>query len=235
MTTLPEKVQIVGQALGQIEFRQVTFQFILSQNHRTVEVGRDLWRSSRPNPLLKQGHLQLVVQDCVQVASEYLQGRRLHTLLGQPVPVASHPHSFSLCPLPLVLSLGTTEKSLAPSSLHPPFRYSYTLTRSPEPSLLQAEQPQLFQPFLTGEMLQSLHHLSGPSLDSLQYVHISLVLGSPALDTVLQVWPAMMRLWFIPWQCYSNVLWSVKITFFLTPCWRIFRYAFHSRFAWERH
>jgi len=25
--------------------------------------------------------------------------------------------------LPLVLSLGTTEKSLAPSSWHPPFRY----------------------------------------------------------------------------------------------------------------
>ena len=30
---------------------------------------------------------------------------------------------FSLCPLPLVLSLGTTEKSLAPFSWHPPFRY----------------------------------------------------------------------------------------------------------------
>ena len=30
---------------------------------------------------------------------------------------------FSLCTLPLVLLLGTTEKSLAPSSSHPPFRY----------------------------------------------------------------------------------------------------------------
>ena len=30
---------------------------------------------------------------------------------------------FSLCPLSLVLSLGTTEKSLAPSSWHPPLRY----------------------------------------------------------------------------------------------------------------
>ena len=29
----------------------------------------------------------------------------------------------SLCPLPLVLSLDTTEKSLAPSSWHPPFRF----------------------------------------------------------------------------------------------------------------
>ncbi|XP_068775232.1 uncharacterized protein [Struthio camelus] len=38
---------------------------------------------------------------------------------------------FSLCPLPLVLSLGTTEKSLAPSSRHPPFRQFYTLRRLP--------------------------------------------------------------------------------------------------------
>ena len=33
------------------------------QNHRVVEVGRDLWRSSVPTPLLKQGHLEPVAQD----------------------------------------------------------------------------------------------------------------------------------------------------------------------------
>ena len=38
---------------------------------------------------------------------------------------------FNLCPLPLGLSLGTTEKSLAPSSLYPLFRYLCTLIRSP--------------------------------------------------------------------------------------------------------
>ena len=38
---------------------------------------------------------------------------------------------FSLCPLPLVLSLGTTGKSLAPSSWHPPCRYLEALVRSP--------------------------------------------------------------------------------------------------------
>ena len=27
------------------------------RNHWTAEVGRDLWRSSGPTPLLKQGHL----------------------------------------------------------------------------------------------------------------------------------------------------------------------------------
>jgi len=35
-----------------------------------VEVGRDLWRSSGPIPLLKQGHLEPVAQDCVQKAFE---------------------------------------------------------------------------------------------------------------------------------------------------------------------
>ena len=57
--------------------------------------------------------------------------------------------------------------------MHPPFRYLYTLMRSPEPSLLQAGQSQLSQPFLTEEMLQSLHHLHGPLLDCLQYVFLS--------------------------------------------------------------
>ena len=57
---------------------------------------------------------------------------------------------FNLCPLPLVLSLGTTGKSLAPSSWPPPCRYLEAFLRSPQPSLLQAEQAQLPQPLLTG-------------------------------------------------------------------------------------
>ena len=38
---------------------------------------------------------------------------------------------FSLCPLPFYLSLGTTGKSLAPSSCHSLFRYLHTLIRFP--------------------------------------------------------------------------------------------------------
>lgn len=37
----------------------------------------------------------------------------------------------SLCPLPLTLSMGTAEKKLALSSVHPPSRHLYTLMRSP--------------------------------------------------------------------------------------------------------
>jgi len=62
--------------------------------HRMAEVGRDLWRSSGPSPLLKQDHLEQVAQDHVQMASEYLQGWRLHSLFGQPLPVHTHPSQF---------------------------------------------------------------------------------------------------------------------------------------------
>jgi len=96
-----------------------------SQNHRMSGVGRDLCGSSSPTRLPKQGYLQQAAQDRIQVGLGYLQRRRIHSPSGQPVPVLRHPQRevlphvpscVSLCPLPLVLSLGTTEKSLAPSS-----------------------------------------------------------------------------------------------------------------------
>jgi len=58
-----------------------------SQNHRIVGVGRDLWGSSGPTPLPKQGHLEQAAQDLIQVGIEYLQRRRLHNLSGQTLPV----------------------------------------------------------------------------------------------------------------------------------------------------
>jgi len=56
-----------------------------------VEVGRDLWRSSGPTSLFKQGHLESVGQNHVQKTLEYLQGGDN----AQPLwaTCASHPHS----------------------------------------------------------------------------------------------------------------------------------------------
>jgi len=48
------------------------FKTIALVNHRMVEVGRDLWRSSALTPLLKQAHLQPVAQDHVRMVFEYL-------------------------------------------------------------------------------------------------------------------------------------------------------------------
>jgi len=61
-------------------------------------VGRELWKSPDPTPLLKQGHLELDAQGCVQTASEYLQGWRLLSLSGQPVLVLGHPQCEKVFP-----------------------------------------------------------------------------------------------------------------------------------------
>jgi len=54
-------------------------------------------------------------------------------------------------------------------------------------SLLQAEQPQLSQPFLTAEQFQPSDNFCGPPLDPLQQVHVFPVLRAPKLDAGLQV------------------------------------------------
>lgn len=78
-----------------------------------------------PNPLFTQGRLESVPQDHVQMASEYLQGRRLRRHSGQPVPGLCQPHGDRVFSIVLVLPLDTPENSLALSFLHPSFRYLY--------------------------------------------------------------------------------------------------------------
>jgi len=90
-----------------------------SESHRRLRLG-GICRHHPVHPL--QGQLE----QAAQVGSEYLQEWRLHNLSGQPMPVPGHPYGekvfscvqnelrgFSLYPLPLVLSLDTTEKSLS--------------------------------------------------------------------------------------------------------------------------
>jgi len=111
------------------ENRNLDRNSVKSQNHRMVGVGRGLWGSSSQTPLTRQGHLQQTVQDHIQADLEYLQIRRLHNPSGQLLQCSvtlqvkkiflmfrQNKLCFSLCPLPVVLLLGTTEKSLDPSS-----------------------------------------------------------------------------------------------------------------------
>lgn len=132
---------------------------------------KDLWWSSSPmlakppEPVF-QGHLW--------VAFEYLQGRRFQKL--GCVPMLRHPFCksvswcwsllcFSLCQLSLVLSLGTAEDP-GSSSLHAPFRVLYTVMRSCLSLLFSRPNSSLSsQPLLTGEMVQLLDHLCGPSVN----------------------------------------------------------------------
>ncbi|KAK4815543.1 hypothetical protein QYF61_003235 [Mycteria americana] len=83
--------------------------------------------------------------------------------------------SCSFKPLPLVLSLQALLKILKGCN-----------EVSLEPCLLQAEQPQLSQPFLIGEVFHPSDHFCGPPLDLLQQVHVFPVLRAPELDAVLQ-------------------------------------------------
>lgn len=64
----------------------------ITWNHRTIEVGRDLFRSSSPTPLLRQGQLKQITQDHIQSGYECLHGWRLNILSGQPVPVFELSH-----------------------------------------------------------------------------------------------------------------------------------------------
>lgn len=89
--------------------------FVLFYISRIMEWFR--FRSSCSLPLLKQGHLEPVAQDHVQMAFEYLQG--LHNLTRQVVPVTHTVKNWFLifrgnfcvsflCQLCLDLTLGTS-------------------------------------------------------------------------------------------------------------------------------
>ncbi|KAK4824161.1 hypothetical protein QYF61_011288 [Mycteria americana] len=54
---------------------------------------------------------------------------------------------------------------------------------SSQPPFLQAKQPQFPQPLLRRLLLQTLHQLHCPSLDTLQHLNVSLVVGGPKLNT----------------------------------------------------
>lgn len=97
-----------------------------------------------------------------------------------------HFASISTCPV-----LNIIEKSLDIFSLDLPFRLfiyvdSYIQVLS-EPSVLQAKQTQIFLPFLTGEVLQSLDHFWGPPLDFFHYVHVCLCRKPAAVQSTPDV------------------------------------------------
>jgi len=107
-----------------------------SQNHRMVGVGRDLCGSSSPTPCQSRvtySRLHRTLSRWILNISREGDSTAPLGSLGQGSITLRMKKffllfswnflCFSLCPLLLVLSLGTTEKNLAPSSWHPPFRY----------------------------------------------------------------------------------------------------------------
>lgn len=144
-----------------------------------VELGRELLKSSSPS------QLDQVVQDSIQLGSEYLQGWKCHNPSGQPVQKGKEKKkkkerkqtnkktpSVFFCSdgiLYVLVSpvIGHKPEQSAPSPSFPPISYLYTLKRS-----LQAFSSSLNS--LSSRSLRSIkkihqcpNHPGGPELDLL--------------------------------------------------------------------
>ncbi|KAK4823572.1 hypothetical protein QYF61_003576 [Mycteria americana] len=126
---------------------------------------------------------------------------RLNHFPGQPVPMLDHPFSEvkfpniqSKPPLaqleaissrPITCYLGEeTNPHLSTTSFQVVVESDKV---SPQPPFLQAKQSQLPQPLLIRLLLQTLHQLRCPSLDTLQHLNVPLVVRGPKLNTVFEV------------------------------------------------
>ncbi|KAK4807037.1 hypothetical protein QYF61_018378 [Mycteria americana] len=119
------------------------------------------------------------------------KGWRLNHFPGQPVPMLDNP--FSEVKFPNIQSKPPLAQLEAISS-HPITCYLGEETDSHlSTTSFQAKQSQLPQPILIGLLLQTLHQLCCPSLDTLQHLNVSLVVGGPKLNTVFEVRPHQRR------------------------------------------
>ncbi|KAK4821804.1 hypothetical protein QYF61_003833 [Mycteria americana] len=164
------------------------------QTHRMIWVAKDLKDHLVPTPCHGQGQLPLdqVAQSPMQPGLEHFQGWGIHNFSGQSVPVPHHPLILK-CTLsqvkaitPCPVATCPCKKSLSSFLVGPLQVLEGCYKVSPEPFLLQAEQPQLSQAVFIGEVLQPSDHLCGPPLDLLRQVHVRLLLGAPELNAVLQ-------------------------------------------------
>ncbi|KAK4824899.1 hypothetical protein QYF61_021414 [Mycteria americana] len=162
-------------------------------------------RSSNPtvNLALPSPPLNHVLKCHIYTSFKYLQGWGLNHFPGQPVPMLDNPLGEEIFPniqskpplaqleaissRPITCYLGEeTDPHLSTAS----FQVAVESDKvSPEPPFLQAKQPQFPQPLLIRLVLQTLHQLRCPSLDSLQHLNVSLVVRGPKLNTVFEVRP----------------------------------------------
>ncbi|KAK4823964.1 hypothetical protein QYF61_008350 [Mycteria americana] len=119
------------------------------------------------------------------------QGWQLNHFPGQPVPMLDN--AFGEVKFPNIQSKPPLAQLEAISSCP----ITCYLGEETDPHLsttsFQAKQSQLPQPLLIRLLLQTLHQLHCPSLDTLQHLNVSLVVRGPKLNTVFQVRPHQCR------------------------------------------
>ncbi|KAK4819036.1 hypothetical protein QYF61_024401 [Mycteria americana] len=122
---------------------------------------------------------------------ELWKGWRLNHFPGQPVPMLDNP--FREVKFPNIQSKPPLVQLEAISSC--PITCYLGEETNPHLSTtsFQAKQSQLPQPLLIRLLLQTLHQLRCPSLDTLQHLNVSLVVGGPKLNTVFEVRPHQCR------------------------------------------
>ncbi|KAK4816062.1 hypothetical protein QYF61_011070 [Mycteria americana] len=120
-----------------------------------------------------------------------IEGWRLHHFPGQPGPMLDNPSSEDI--FPNIQSKPPLAQLEAISSCP----ITCYLGEETDPHLsttsFQAKQSQLPQPLLIRLLLQTLHQLRCPSLDTLQHLNVPLVVGGPKLNTVFEVRPHQCR------------------------------------------
>jgi len=117
-----------------------------SQNHKIVEVARHLWRSATSTPAQSRVTETRLTMNIFNWVLNTFRDADSTNLFGNQkkkgIVFKWNFLYFSLCPLPLILSLNTTERCLALSSSLPPSGiYGEDLS---EPSLLHVKQSHLF-------------------------------------------------------------------------------------------
>ncbi|KAK4819038.1 hypothetical protein QYF61_024403 [Mycteria americana] len=135
-----------------------------------------------------QGRVEVMMGDDCETP---ILGWRLNHFPGQPVPVLDDPFGEEIFPntqsKPPLAQLEAI--SSCPITCH--------LGEETDPHLsttsFQAKQSQFPQPLLIRLLLQTLHQLRCPSLDTLQHLNVSLVVGGPKLNTVFEVRPHQCR------------------------------------------
>ncbi|KAK4815740.1 hypothetical protein QYF61_006778 [Mycteria americana] len=180
----------------------------LSYRYDSLSWKRPL-RSSSPtvNLTLPRPPLHHVPKHLIQTSFKYLQGWRCNHFPGQPGPMLHNPFSEEKFPNirskpplaqpeaisshPITCDLGEETNPHLPTTSFQVVVESDKV--SPQPPFLQTKQPQFPQPLLIRLVLQTLHQLRCPSLDTLQPLNVSLVVRGPKLNTVFEVRPHQCR------------------------------------------